>query len=892
MASPALERLLVRLYPRSFRRRFGAEWLEVAAWHRRSFAGARFGSARLVLVLLRDALTTLPVAWASAIAGRGRGPGRWESWRRDLRHAARCLLRYRSFTAAAVLSIALGIGANTAAFSVVDAVLLRPLPYVEPDRLAVVWNAFPGSDMARLPLAGPEVQMLRDEPGLFESVAGIWATSGSVLDREGGVTQVALGVVTPDFFSVLGVGPALGRSFGEDRSGGAAPPGVVLGHELWRERFGSDPAVLGTSIELDGRPVPVLGVLPEDFTLFFAEDGAIPPTLDVYRALPWDLSTLPPDQHYLRVIGRLRPVVGPAQASAAVAEVAGRARRTYPEIQGTGDHFTVHPLQGDSVRAARPVLWAMLAAVGLFLLLACANVASLVLSRTLARGRELAIRLSLGASDMGLARLLVAESLLISGAGALLGIGCGRLAATRLWALRPGGLARADAVPLDLRVLAFVVAVSVLATLAFALMSLLVVRRVDPTLGVRGGGGFGGKMGRRARELLTAFEVAIGVVLVVGSTSMVRSLGSLGRESIGFDPGQALTFKLPLSLERFPADADRSRMVREIERRLSGLPGVTAVGATSHLPFADWANWAEAAPPEGAPEEERSAYFADLRAVTPSYLPAVGAELVSGRFFDEHDEDDDARPVVVIDRTMAERAFPGRDAVGRVLEPSRFSGGRFVVTPAIVVGVIRDIRDRSPAHPSRGQVFWPFAQSPRWELTWYLRTADDPAALAGAVRQQVRAVDPGLAAAGVTRMAEYVGSATALTRFLALVGSVFSALALGMAAIGLYGVVSSVAAQRTHELGMRVILGAAPPDLLRDVLGYGLRIGGIGVALGLLAALGMARFLGGLVYGVSPRDPTTLAGVAGTLLLAAMMASALPARRAARSDPLSALRDA
>lgn len=884
-------RLLLRLYPRAFRVRFGVEWGENVAWHRRLLAGAPLARTRLWARLLVDTAKNLPSAWGEAMIGSG-GGARGSGWARDVRYAWTSLIRSRSFVVATVASVAFGIGVNTAVFSVVNGVLLRPLPYEAPERLAIVWNEFPGSGLQRLPLTGPQLQVLREEPDLFDGVAGVWSTSALVRDGEGTASQVALGVVTPDFFEILGVAAARGRFWARDDADGPAPRGVVLSDEAWQARFGGDPAILDATIDLNGQPVPVVGVLPRGFTLFFPEDGAIPSRFDVYTALPWDLSILPPGQHYLRVVGRLRASTEWARASTGVEAAGDRARERYPELQATGDRLTVHPLHADTVRSARPVLLALLAGVGLLLLLACTNVASLLLARTLARARELAIRSSLGASGASLARLVVLESLMVTVGGAVLGVWCGRLGATGLWALRPAGLSRADALPLDLRVMGFSVLLSVAAGLAFALIALAAVRALGTSLGVRGGGDGGGGAGRagaRIREFLTAAEVAAGLVLVVGSALMVQSLASLGRESVGFEPGEALTFRVSLSLGTFPTDLERDQIATEIDRRLAALPGVTAVGATSHLPFNDWANWGDAAPPQGTPEAERSAYFADLRSVTVGYLPAIGAELVAGRFFDGRDGPEGA-PVVIVDETMAHRLFPGEDPVGRVVEPSRFTSGGFASTPATIIGVIRDIRDRSPGRPSGGQVFWPFGQSPRWELTWYVRTGGDAAALADAVEREVRAVRPRLAPARVAPMAAYVEVATGLTRFLALVGTIFSALALVLAAIGLYGVVAFMTVQRTHEIALRVVVGASRGEILRRVVGHGLRVGLAGVGVGLVGSLVLTRFMTALVYGVSPTDPRTLVGVALLLLCVTVAASLAPARRAARVDPVASLR--
>lgn len=890
MDRPVLPSFLLRLYPRRFRERFGQEWWEMVAWHRRALRGRPLAGIRLALVLFADTTRALPGAWADRLAG-SLGLDLTLSWT-ELRQAGRSLLRNRAFSVAAVASVAVGIGVNAAVFSVANAVLLRPLPYDDPGRLAVVWSRFPASGLVRVPLTGPQVQMLREEPGLFEDVAGVWATSATVVGRDRRVNQVSLALATPNFFHLLGTRPARGRFWDRDDPTDRAserPEGVVLSHEFWAGRLGADPDVVGGPLDLDGRTVRVLGILPPGFTLFFPEDGAIPPSIDAWVALPWNLADEPPGQHYLRVIGRLRPGVGPAEAARAVAAVGERARTVHPELASTGDLLSIRPLHEDTVRTAKPILLALVGAVGLFLVLVSANVASLLVARTAARGRELTIRASLGASRAGLARLLVGESLLLTLAGALLGVWSGHVTAAALWGVRPPGLSRASGVPLDGRVLAFGLALAVLSALGFALISLFALRTSDPALRLRSRAAMGAG-GRRLREALTAAQVAIGLVLVVGSTLMVRSVGSLGRESLGFEPGRALTFRVPLPLRLFPTDAERTRIANEVERRLAGLPGVTRVGATSHLPFDDWANWADAAPPPGTPDEARSEFFADLRAVTPGYLDAIGARLVAGRLLDGRDRAD-AAPAVVVDETMAERAFPGGDAVGRELEPSRFAGGEFVVTPATVVGVIEDLRDRSPALPSSGQVFWPFAQSPRWELTFFVRTSGDPLALADAVRARVSAVHPELTVARFTPMAAYVARATALTRFLARVGSVFSLLALATAAIGLYGVVAFVTVRRTGEIAVRVAVGASRGEILRGTLAHGVRVGAVGVGLGLAGALLLGRAMEGLVYGVGVRDPLTFLVVGSALLAVALVASLAPALRATRVDPVAAMRD-
>jgi predicted permease len=883
-----LARLLLLLYPSSFRRRFEREWQEIASWHRERLAGARFGRTRLAAVLLMDTLRAAPTAYGDVLVS---GHPYLGSVGQDLRHAVRGLRRGPLFAAAAVVSLGVGIGSNTAIFSVANAVLLQPLPYPDADRLAIVWNEFASSGQSRLPLSPVEVAELADEPGLFEDVGGVWATSVTVLDHEDRLIQVPAGRVTPSFFSVLGVEPALGRTFVADAREGRRPMGVVISHELWTGALGGDANILGRTVRVDGATVDVVGVLPEGLKLHFPPDGSIPERLDVYSSLPWDLRSLPPALHYLRVIGRLSPGMDLDRAQRGVDNAAERARATYAELAVTEDRFSIHPLQGDAVRQARPVLLALLGGVGLFLLLASANVASLVLARASVRRKEMAVRSSLGASGGRLAQLLVLESLVIGALGTALGLWLGSAGARVLWSLRPDGIARVDSVALDGTVVGFTLVVSAVAVLIFGLAPMGAVLRTEAAQVLRGADGRTVGSRRTAREWVTVGEVAIGIVLLVGTALLGQTVARLARAELGFETGNVLTFKVALPERSFPTDGERTRLATEIDRRISALPGVTAAGATSHVPLGTWANWADAAPPDGIPDDERDVFFADHRSVTAGYLAALGLELVEGRGFRETD-DADSSPVVVVDRTMARRAFPDGPAVGKTLHPSRYVGGRFVPTPAVVVGVVEDVRDVSPARPSGGQVYWPFAQSARWELTWAVRTERaDPADLLPDIRREVRAVSPDLAVASERSMDELLAGATDEARFVALLGGVLATLALVVAALGLYSVVTYVAIQRMREFGLRMVLGARREQVLNDVLRDGVKLGALGIAVGLATALALTRFLGSLLYGVSPTDPLTLGGVAVFFLTVVVVASLGPAVRATHVDPVTAMRD-
>lgn len=878
--------LLIHLYPPSFRRRFAEEWRETADWHRDRLQGARAGRIRLAGLLLRDSLAAIPHAYWSVVVERAVSFG---SVGHDLRHAVRGLVRSRQFTAAAIASLATGIGANVAIFSVVNAVLLRPLPFPAADRLTIVWNEFASSGQTRLPLSPVQVAELADEPGLFESVGGVWATRATVHGSDDTPTQISAGRITPGFFSVLGVEPAMGRGFTTEGVERPRPLGVIISHELWQGTLGGDPDVLEKTLRVDGAAVNVVGVLPPGFRLFFPPDGSIPERLDMYSALPWDLRQLPAGLHYLRVVGRLEPGVSLPQARESVNAAAARARSLYPELAVTEDRLSIHPLQGDAVRAARPALLTLLAGVGLFLLLAAANVASLVLARASTRQREMAVRSCLGASRLRLGQLVILESLVIGAAATALGLWLGAVGAEALWALRPEGIVQIDTVSLDGTVLAFTLVAAVAATLAFGLAPLGVLGRGEPGRSLRAADGRSVGAGGRTRQWITVGEVAIGLVLLVGAALMGQTVSRLGQADLGFAPEGLLTFQVSISERRFPGDAERAALARDIERRISGLPGVTAAGATSHIPLGRWANWGDPAPPDGTPDDDRDIYFADHRSVTPGFFGAVGATLVEGRVFDDRDREDSS-PVVIIDRAMARRAFPDGNALGRILHASRYVDGSFVPTPAVVVGVIEDIRDVSPARPSGGQVFWPFRQSARWELTWALRS-DNHDELLSAVRREVQTVSPDLAVAAVTPMEELVHTATGDSRFVALLGGVFSLLALLLAGLGLYGVISFVAIQRTREYGLRMVLGAERGTILNDVLRDGLKLGSIGVLLGLIAAFGVTRFLESLLYGVSPTDLRTLTAVGMFFLAVALLASLGPALRATRADPMTTMRE-
>jgi putative ABC transport system permease protein len=901
-----MERHILALFPDEFRERFGQEWLEAIRWRRSKMAGSVGGRLRFIGHLLLDSVRALPSAHLFALRARLRrsrpgsevvrsGDRVWRGRRgpspdslgEDLRQVARGLRRSRLFTIVAVASIALGVAANTAIFSVVNGVLLEPLPYADADRLTIVWNEFPESGLSRLPLSGVGIEELRAQPGLFESVGGIWGTTRTVADGTGSPIQVSAGVVTADFFDVLGVRPAVGVAW---EPGGAepVPEGVVISDALWRGPFGADPALIGQRIQVNGAPATVIGVMPPSFRLHFPPDGSIPETLDVFVPLPWDLTLLPPDQHFLRVVARLRAGVSLESARTGAREAADRARSKYSELTATGDRYSVAPLQADAIRSARPVLLALLAGVGLFLLLAAANVGNMVMARTTARRSEFAVRSALGASGGRLAQLVMLESLVVAIAGGLAGIWLGAAAGRLLWALRPPGITTIDAVPFDGRVVAYAVAATVVAAIVFGLAPVLSAARVSAHSTLRAAG-VARDTGPRLRQSLTVAGVALALVLLVGAGLVGRTLVRLQGVDPGFDAGGVLTFRLSLPSQIFPSDAERSQLATEVERRLHELPDVAAVGATSHLPLTQWANWGDTAAPDRVAEDDRDAYFVDHRSVTPGYKDAMGVRLLEGRWFEPTDGPL-SQPVVIIDRAFADRAFPEGDPVGKVLNASRYLEGDFQREAAVVIGVVDNVRDVSLTRPSQGQLFWPFSQAARWELTFVVSTRSDAASFGPVIENSVRAVHGALVPARIVALDDYVSAATEEARFVALMGGLFSVLALVLASVGLYGVVMYLAVRRAREFGLRLVLGARPGTLTRAVVADGLRLGLTGVFAGVLLSLGLTRLIGSFLFDVSPWDPVTFATMAGLLVVITMVASFLPARRAARTDPMAVLR--
>jgi putative ABC transport system permease protein len=891
-----LYRLLLGLYPREFRRHNAEEMLRVFLERSREVRGRRGRRAELGFRLgsVRDVVVNALAERAHVLRRRGPGGGGgMEGWIRDLRYALRSLTRDRGFSALAVGTLALGIGANTAIFSVVRAVLLRPLPYEEPERLVSVWSRMDARNVTRFPHSPPDYDDLRRASESFEELAAAFAFPQALAPPDGDPVQVMTVGVTPNFFRALRVTPALGRDFVEAdaEASGDSTPGIVnnvalLDHAAWRDRFGGDEGVLGQVVDVGGTPTEIVGVLPRDFRLLLPEDADVPPRADLWIAMRLDYAGALRNNVFLKVVGRLAPGVTLEQARAEVDRFAAdqRARHEFWATSLYG--LDVESLHAEVVAPVRPVLLALQAAVGLVLLIACANVSNLLLVRGGRRTREVAVRAAMGAGRVRILRQMMGEALLLAVAGGLAGVGVARLGIDLLLRLRPESLPRIDEVALDPTVLAFTGGVALVASLVAGAWPAVRGSRAHLADALKDRGRASELRSQRAlRHGVIVAEVALSTVLLVGAALMVRTFLTLQRVEPGYQPEGALTFTVPVPFGRYPDAADREQLSRALHERMAALPGVEHAAGVFPLPLADVdfnGRWGL----EDA-ESDPSAYRqAKYVAVTGGYFEAAGTRVVEGRAFSPAELADSAR-VVMVDRTLADKAFPGEPAVGR----------RILVRAAgpepdwmEIVGVVEPQRHTSLTD-GRETVFFTDRYLGSLGSSWILRTSADPGRLAPAVREAVRAIDGSLPVADVRPFRAYVDDALAPTRFSLVLLTVFGALAVVLASVGLYGVLAYAVGQRRAEIGVRMAFGAARSGILRMVLRQGLVLAGLGVALGLGASWGLGSVMQRLLVGSSRADAATFAGVAALFLLVSAAACAVPALRATLVDPTVALRE-
>jgi putative ABC transport system permease protein len=807
---------------------------------------------------------------------------RLETLVRDVRYALRTLARTPGLTAAMVFVLALGIAASTAVFSVVNAVLLRPLPYAAPDRIVVLLHG------DRNPVSPANYLDWRRAAASFERMgaAEVWSPNLTGDDHPERVNALR---ITADIPPLLGVPPALGRPIlaGEDRKG--SDHVVVLGDGLWQSRYAGDPAILGRSITLDGEAYTVVGVMPPGFAFppFWARGTQL------WAPLSLEERAINRGGSSLRVFARLREGSTLDQARAEMTAITARLEEEFP---GTHRDLTVRPLLDVVVGDVRPALLVLLGAVGFVLLVTCANVAHMLLARAAARRKEIALRAALGASRTRILRQLLTESLVLALAGGAAGLLLARAGVRALVALGPPGLPRLESVALDGRVLAFALVVSLGTGLAFGLVPALQATRRDLAdalrEGERGSTESGGR--GRLRSVLVSSELALALVLLVGAGLMIRSFVALQAVDPGFDRRNVLSMIVSVAGTASADPARRVPFFEDVVRDAAALPRVVSASAINHLPLAGdiwgWPFRVEGRP-EPRPGEEPTATY---RVVLPGYFKTMGIPLRRGR--DVSDEDRAGAPgVVVVNESLAARHWPGEDAIGKRLALADRDGPSWLT----VVGVVKDtVRGRWGA-PPEDELFLPYAQVRRYVenpsshfayLTLVVRTSGDPASLASALRSAVWAREKNAPISDVRVLEEVVEGATAQPRFYVLLLGAFAAVALALAAVGIYAVISFSVARRTNEIGIRVALGAEPGDVLRLVVGQGLRVGLVGALAGIAGALALTRLMSTMLYGVGSHDPATFACVVVLLAVVALLASYLPARRATRIDPLRALR--
>ena len=798
----------------------------------------------------------------------------------DARYGARMLAKRKGFTLVAVSALALGIGANTAIFSVVNAVLLRPLPFAESDRLTKVYVTDPRRNIAKYPTSYLNFSDWRAQNGSFEALAAHASTGASV--RVGEAPESVEGVyVSADLFRVLKASPALGRTFlpAEESPGSRV---VVVSHEMWRKRFHSDPGIVNRQVLFDGEPTTVVGVMPAGFRFPVEVVGP-----EYWQPLnPQSEANLERGQNYLSVVGRLKPGVTLAQAQGEMATIAARLEQQHAE-KNAGRGISLVALHEDIVGGVRPALFLLLGAVGFVLLIACANVANLTLARAASRSREIAVRSALGASRWRVARQLLTESLLLSLAGGGLGLLLAVWGVEALAAAIPADIPRAPEVGIDPAVLAFTLGVSVLTGVVFGLAPALRASKSDFNEALKEGsrGSTEGFRGNRLRGLLVVSEVALSLVLLVGAGLLIRSFFELRAVRPGFEPQNLLTAGIGLPPNKYKDEASQAAFFKQVLERVAQLPGVKSVGGVEPLPMSG-NNWATTVTLDGVPppppgQRQRT----QTRVVSPGYHRAMGIPLVRGRLLTEQDTAQSPK-VVVVSESFARQVFPGEEAVGRRVTPT--------LAPdftAEIVGVVGDVKHRALDETPAPELYASYQQAPQPFLALVVRA--EPAVTAGltnSIREAVLQVDANQPLYNVKTMEELLSDSVASRRFNMTLLAVFAAIALALASVGVFGVLSYSVTRRTHEIGIRVALGARRGDVLRLVVGQGMALVGAGIALGLASALALTRLIAGLLYGVSASDPVIYAGVALLLAAVALLACYLPARRATKVDPMVALR--
>ena len=806
----------------------------------------------------------------------------------DMRYAYRMLIKNPGFTAVAVLALALGIGANTAIFSVVNAVLLRPLPYEEPDRLVSVARGYEGggrSDSVSI----TKFVFWRDNNQVFDGL-GAYDFLGAGHNLTGGdqPERIPSIRVSVELFSVLGVEPQAGRNFIADEGVPGAAPVVIISDGLWKRRFGGDPSLIGDTIQLSGTPHIVVGVMPSDF--------GFTPASDVWTPMR-PVANAEDQANVVALIGRLKPGMTIEGANSGLEALAVSFREQYPELMNDQESISALGYHENLVENIRPALMVLLGAVGFVLLIACANVANLLLARAATRRQEIAVRTALGAPRVRLIRQLLTESALLAIVGAAIGLTVSYWGLQLLLSMSPANLPELMSIEIDARVMLFTLAIALGTGLLFGVVPALQISRQNlrDTLHESGTRTTAGAGGRRIRGALVVAEVALSLVLLVGAALLLRSFSELRDVEPGFDASNVLTMQMSMTGGRYDTSRGLDTLFRTALDRIRMLPGVEAAATVTNLPN-------EPGPDlpfevEGRQMEEGEFLNAQWRSTTPDYFDVMGIPLVRGRVFNDG-ETPASMPVILINETLAARDFPDQDPIGQMITIGRVMGPGFEDPPRQIVGIVGDTREVGLDQPAPATLFVPYPQVNDQLITlantllpvvWVVRTREEPLSMTEAVRGAILAVDSNQPVSNVRSMEQVLGSWMAREQFNTMLLSIFAAVALFLASIGIYGTMSYAVSQRTHEIGLRMALGAGGGQMLGMVVRQGMILAAAGVAIGLAVSFGLTRYLAGLLFGIGATDAATFATVATMLALIAFLACYIPARRATRVDPMIAL---
>jgi len=833
-----------------------------------------------------------------------------QSLLKDVAYAWRTLRSNPAFSLTAIITLALGIGASTAIFSVVNAVLLRPLPYGDAGRLTLIWGDMVKRDVKDFPFPPGDLPDLRQQATLFQEMGGVGTFKQPLVGDGGEPEQVNVAGVTENMLTVLRARILLGRNFNASdatplppppqAAPGAPPPAPAVGPDgqpplvaswilsygFWQRRYGGDRNVIGKMVDVGNGRAEIIGVLAPEFELLFPPSTDVERNPDIYTALRIDFATASRTNVFLRMVGRLKPGVTMPQAQQQLDNIAADLRRRFPIKEAAGLHIRAEWMRDDLVADVRPAIIALMGAVSFVLLIACANVANLMLVRAASRERELAVRSALGGTRWGLIRQMLTESMLVATLGALVGFGLAQAGIKLLLVLAPENLPRLESVSADPSVLVFTILAGIVSAAAFGIVPALRASRPDLADILRSAGRTGGlARGRRIRNAVVTAEVALSFVLLIGCGLMLRSFIALQHVDPGYDPKGLLTF---FAVSGRPGGPDvQAGIIRQLAERLRSVPGVTGVTAASPLPLDGGivnARWGT----EAAVTDPSKFQQANLHIVLPGYFKVMRSKFLEGRDFTEADNNPNA-VLAIIDRNFAAKAFPGQSAIGKRLyvrvrsnDPEWFE----------VIGVVDRERHETLAADSREAMFLTDGLFGHGAVArWVVRTSGDPNALVPTIRSAIRELDRQMPVSEVQPMTAFVDRAMASTRFALALIATFAAIAVVLAAVGLYGVLSTVVRQRTAEIGVRMAFGANTSSIFQLVIGHGLRLSAIGIALGAVGALALTRGMKTMLVGVRPTDPLTFVAIGVLFMAVAAVSSWIPARRAAGLDPNVALRE-